>query len=103
MADEIERDAAPVRRVAWLDQIKALPSAEHTAPIPDRDGQGGGGQHRLDVAWHVVWPFLLVGIVAALRREALQRIVQVDAGSRGRGLLDDERGSGGAAEQREES
>ena len=71
MADEIERDAAPMRRGAVLDQINALPSPEHHASIPDRDGQADGGQHCLDVAWHVVWSFLLVGIVAALRCEAL--------------------------------
>src|SRR5262252_10598880 len=92
MADEVQCQAATMRHAAMLDQIYALPASEHHASTIDRNRQAHSSEHRLDMAWHIVWPFLLMGVVAALRRQVRERIEQIDSNIRVCILLNGERG-----------
>src|ERR1700757_4788896 len=62
MADEVQRQAATMWHAAMLDQIYALPTSEHHAPTVDRNRQAHSSEHSLDMAQHIVWPFLLMGV-----------------------------------------
>ena len=71
---KLQRDAALMRAVAVLDDIDALPGAERHPAALDRDAEAHRGEHRLDVARHVVGALFLVRVVRPLRRERVQRI-----------------------------
>src|SRR3954467_15177144 len=56
-ADELDDHLAPMRPRAGPDQVNALPSAERQLAADHRYVQRHAGEHRLDVARHIVRPF----------------------------------------------
>src|SRR3954467_3026385 len=72
-ADELQHHLTPVWARPVLDQIDALPSTERKPTAAHRNVQRNAGQHRLDVARHVVGPLDSVYPGTVGRREAMQR------------------------------
>ena len=63
----MQHDLAPVRRVAVLEEIDALPGAERQPAGGHRNGERGRRQRRLDVRRHVVGAFAAVDEIAHRR------------------------------------
>ena len=76
-AEEVEHHLAPVRPVAVLDDVDALPGAEQHRAGLHRDRQRRCRQRRLDVGRHVVGPF---DVVHVGRGRAAPAARSVDAG-----------------------
>jgi hypothetical protein len=75
-----EHDAATVRTCAVLPQKDALPSAQAKAPIDEGDHFRRTRQCHLNVARHIVWPFInmrKIGII--LRDEAVYEALEISA------------------------
>ena len=103
-ADQVEREAAPVRPAAVLEQIDALPGAEREPAAEQRDGELDLGEDRPQMRRHVVRPLVAMGVGGGiLRREPGDPRLDVGA-HLGRGiLLDEQRGGGVAAEEGEQA
>src|SRR3972149_3938609 len=85
-----------------LDEIDPLPSAERHPAVLDRNAEGRRGDHRLDMARHVVGSFFLMGVVAILRREEIERVGEIQPHIRVGILLDRQRCRGMTHEHGEE-
>jgi len=88
----VQHQLATVRRRAVLEQVDALPGAEHRPAAIDRDRELGLGERRLDVRGHVVRPFVLVPIGGALGDQAAEEGFEIGAGVRRGVLLHQQRG-----------
>src|SRR4051812_29478663 len=71
-----ERPAAS--SIPMLAQEDALPGAKEQSPIADRNRHRRSHQRRLDVGGHVVGPFDGVHVRKILRRELVERALQID-------------------------
>ena len=84
----MQRDVPTMRRAAVLEQVDALPGAEHGPAIGDRDRQAGRGQRRTKMGGHVVGAFVVMLVPIAFWRDAGEVALDVAARSGGGILLD---------------
>lgn len=73
----MQRDLAPMRGIAMLDQVYCLPGAKYHCAALNRQAKRGRRQHCLDVGRHIVRPFHAMPVAAASWRDALQRVRKV--------------------------
>src|SRR5215468_7581405 len=102
-ADELQNDLAPVRPIAMLGEIDALPGAERKRAVDHRYMQRYSGYHCLNVRRHVVRPFDCVHPAGSGRCDAVERRHQIGPHIGIGVLLDDERRRGMAQKERKDA
>ena len=63
----MRRDLPLMRRVAVLKEVNALPSAQHHAPVHDRNAKTDRQHGGFNMCGHVVWPLQNMGQIGHLR------------------------------------
>ena len=77
LADKMKHDGAPMWRTAMLEQVDALPGAKCQATFDHGDRQLRLRQRGADVRRHVVGPFRAVDVASILRRDPLEKFLEV--------------------------
>src|ERR1700743_2077144 len=93
--NKMQDNLPPMRRTPMLEQINTLPGPQSEVALQDRHWELHAGRRRADVCGHVVGAFVCVPILAGvLRRQAIEKCLQIAANVR-RGVLLYEQSGGG--------
>jgi hypothetical protein len=86
---------SPMRRSPMLEQVNTLPSPQGKLPLHDRNRKLHARQDRADMGGHIVGAFIPMPILMhVLRRQAIEKCLEVGANVPRGVLLDEQSGRG---------
>ena len=103
VSEQVKDDLSAVGAGTVLEQIDALPGAEHKFAVHQRYGKLHLRQSCFEVSGHVIRAFGIVSVGSRLRRDAVEIGLQIDAYGGIGVLLDEKRCRRMATENREKT
>jgi hypothetical protein len=99
----MQRDLPTTWDAPMLEQINPLPGPQGELALHDRNRKLHASQRRADVGRHVVWAFVCMPISPRLlRRQAVEKCLEIGANIRRGVLLNEQSGRGVATKQGQE-
>ena len=93
--NKMQGNLSPMRRTPMLEQVNTLPNSQGELPLHDRNRQLHTDEGRADMRRHVVGAFVGVPISAGvLRRQAIEKCLEIGANVPRRVLLYEQAGGG---------